>query len=108
MTASGHPGHHLASPDVTLADKAGQQVLPSAGITLIASPLGVSLSTAKRQDAPALTEDKDLQDGSAVAAASLAVLEHLKQGTALLLLQSRIYMCVWAYCSSTKQTCIAT
>lgn len=79
---------------MTLADKAGQQVLPSAGITLIASPLGVSLGTAKRQDDPASTEDKELQDGSAVAAASLAVLEHLKQGTALLLLQSRIYMCV--------------
>ncbi len=76
---------------MTLAGKAGQQVLPSAGITLIASPLGVSLGTAKRQDAPAFTEDKDLQDGSAVAA---AVLEHLKQGTALLLLQSRIYMWV--------------
>ncbi len=80
---------------MTPADKAGQQVLPSAGINLIASPLGVSLSIAvKRQDAPAFTEDKDLQDSSAAAAASPAVLEHLKQGTALLLLQSHTYMCV--------------
>lgn len=77
---------------MTLADKPGQQLLPSAGITLIASPLGVSLSTVKRQDAAAITEDKALQDGSAVAAASPAVLEHLKQGTALLLLQSHTYM----------------
>ena len=94
MTASGHPSHHLASPDLTLADKAGQQVLPSAGITLIASPLGVSLGTVKRQGARAFTEGKTLQDGSAVAAASPAVLEHLKQGIALLLLQSHTYMCV--------------
>lgn len=94
MTASGRPGHHLANLDVTPADNAEQQVLPSAGIILIASPLGVSLGTVKRQDAPAFTEDRYLQDGIAVSAASPAVLEHLKQGTALLLLQSRIYMCV--------------
>ncbi|KAL0026054.1 hypothetical protein WJX79_005633 [Trebouxia sp. C0005] len=81
LTACVHPGHHLASSDATLADKAGQQVLPSAGTTLIASPLGVSHGTAKRQDAAACTEDWHLQDGSAVAAASPAVLEHLKQGS---------------------------
>ena len=61
-------------------------------MTLILSPLGVSLGTVKRQDAPAFTEDKALQDDGAVAAASPAVLEHLNQGTALLLLQSHIYI----------------
>ena len=63
-------------------------------MTLILSPLGVSLGTVKRQDAPAFPEDKELQDGRAVTAAPPAVLEHLKQGTVLLLLQSRIYKCV--------------
>ncbi|DBA81543.1 TPA: hypothetical protein ACH3X1_007317 [Trebouxia sp. C0004] len=81
LTASGHTGHHSASVHAVPADKAEQQVLPSAGITLIASPLGVSLSTVKRQDAPALTEGRDLQNGSAASAASPAVLEHLKQGS---------------------------
>ncbi|KAL0051080.1 hypothetical protein WJX82_001507 [Trebouxia sp. C0006] len=87
LIASGHPGHHLASPDATLADKAGQQVLPSPGMTLILSPLGVSLGTVKRQDAPAFPEDKDLQDGRAVTAAPPAVLEHLKQGLVGLILR---------------------
>ena len=55
-------------------------MLPSSGIGLIPSPLGVSLSTASNRDNSARQTDGTWQDGSEVADAPVTVLEHLKQG----------------------------